>query len=459
MKVFFCSILSCLAGYIYDPLTGIPYDPITREPIDLGTGTEKEKDSEERLEIECLNKFLNFIDYYNEKPERPNSYEYYLRLYNCYISGCYECQKLPEVKWSEEDCTILFCDLDVPEIIEEPIPRPEPEFPPIVLPPGDDDEWVDEPEDGTLIEANPLEQHGPVWWYHSDHLGSTSYITDVFGKPVQYIEYLPFGEVMVEQSTNNILENVYKFNAKELDTQTGYYYYGARYYDPGASIFLSVDPAAAEYPNINPYTYVANNPINAIDPDGKRIVFIAGGTRYTFNGKNLFNGKGVMMNPKSYEGKHLGRIVNAYINVAKSDKDYKMQIQTLIDSKNDHLIDADIKSVSGGSVVGGNEFDSKKITKQKVMNNLPVGSTTTFNFDESLKEGFQKKHGVTKTDESTVAHEMRHQYDFEIGNMADSYGKENNNNKPSEMRAVRNEDSIRETSNIGKRVDYDGKKD
>ncbi|WP_353120424.1 RHS repeat-associated core domain-containing protein [Myroides odoratus] len=113
-----------------------------------------------------------------------------------------------------------------------------------------------------------MEQHGPVWWYHSDHLGSTSYITDIFGKPVQYIEYLPFGEVMVEQSTNNILENVYKFNAKELDAQTGYYYYGARYYDPGASIFLSVDPLAEEFPAWTPYHYVHNNPMNLIDPTG-----------------------------------------------------------------------------------------------------------------------------------------------------------------------------------------------
>ncbi|WP_353120420.1 hypothetical protein [Myroides odoratus] len=46
-----------------------------------------------------------------------------------------------------------------------------------------------------------------------------------------------------------------------------------------------------------------------------------------------------------------------------------------------------------------------------------------YNFDESLKEDFQKKHGVTKTDESTVAHELQHQYDYEIGNMADSYEK------------------------------------
>ncbi len=225
---------------------------------------------------------------------------------------------------------------------------------------------------------------------------------------------------MVEQSTNNIFENVYKFNGKELDESTGYYYYGARYYDPGASIFLSVDPAAAEYPNINPYTYVANNPINAIDPDGRRIVFIAGGNRYTFNGKNLFNGKGVMVNPKSYEGKHLGKIVNAYMNLAKIDTHYKKQIETLINSKNDHLIDADSRSYSGGQVKGGNEFDSKKITQEKVIKGESVGSTTIFNFNESLNSSFEDKFGVPKTKETTVAHELRHQYDYETGNMKDS---------------------------------------
>jgi hypothetical protein len=57
-----------------------------------------------------------------------------------------------------------------------------------------------------------LEEEIPVWWYHSDHLGSFSYITDILGKPCQYIEYLPFGEVMTEQSTNNVFDNIYKFN-------------------------------------------------------------------------------------------------------------------------------------------------------------------------------------------------------------------------------------------------------
>jgi len=54
--------------------------------------------------------------------------------------------------------------------------------------------------------------------------------------------------------------------------QTGYYYYGARYYDPEASIFLSVDPHAENYYYISPYVYVANNSVNFVDPDGRKIV-------------------------------------------------------------------------------------------------------------------------------------------------------------------------------------------
>ena len=60
----------------------------------------------------------------------------------------------------------------------------------------------------------------------------------------------------------------YLFNGKELDTETGLYYYGARYYDPRVSIFLNVDPLTEKYPHVSPYTYTLNNPINLIDPTG-----------------------------------------------------------------------------------------------------------------------------------------------------------------------------------------------
>lgn len=58
----------------------------------------------------------------------------------------------------------------------------------------------------------------------------------------------------------------YLFNGKELDYETGLYYYGARYYDPKVSIFLNVDPLVEK--TMSPYAYVNNNPVNLIDPTG-----------------------------------------------------------------------------------------------------------------------------------------------------------------------------------------------
>jgi RHS repeat-associated protein len=73
-------------------------------------------------------------------------------------------------------------------------------------------------------------------------------------------------------------DNPYKFNSlsqhdkvgsKELDKETGLYYYGARYYDPAVSYFLSTDPLAEKYPGMMPYNYTMNNPVRFVDPDGK----------------------------------------------------------------------------------------------------------------------------------------------------------------------------------------------
>ncbi|GJM65014.1 RHS repeat-associated core domain-containing protein [Persicobacter diffluens] len=63
------------------------------------------------------------------------------------------------------------------------------------------------------------------------------------------------------------------FNGKELDDETGLYYYGARYYDPRSSVWLSVDPLAEKYPRLSSMAYCANNPVNFIDPDGREILF------------------------------------------------------------------------------------------------------------------------------------------------------------------------------------------
>src|SRR5690606_20575947 len=60
----------------------------------------------------------------------------------------------------------------------------------------------------------------------------------------------------------------YKFNAKEYDAETGWYYYGARYYSPKYNLMLGVDPASDLYPAFSPYAYTLQNPVRYIDPTG-----------------------------------------------------------------------------------------------------------------------------------------------------------------------------------------------
>lgn len=98
-----------------------------------------------------------------------------------------------------------------------------------------------------------------------DHLGSATYLSDVNGNPYQIFLNLPFVETMAGQKTGSF-DNHYKFNGKELDSETGYYYYGARYCNPMTNMWLNVDPLAEQ--TIKPYIYCGNNPINFIDPNG-----------------------------------------------------------------------------------------------------------------------------------------------------------------------------------------------
>ena len=105
------------------------------------------------------------------------------------------------------------------------------------------------------------------FYYHPDHLGNSSYITNLDGEVVQHIEYVPFGEVFIEER-NNTWNTPYLFNAKEYDEETGMYYYGARYYEPRISLWMSTDPKEETCPDISSYTYCHNSPINLLDIDG-----------------------------------------------------------------------------------------------------------------------------------------------------------------------------------------------
>lgn len=132
-------------------------------------------------------------------------------------------------------------------------------------------------------------QEYQTYWVHPDHLGSGSVITNQLGATTNWYEYMPFGETLMEQNSGEY-NNVYKYNSKELDEATQLYYYGARYYDPNTSVWLSVDPLAIYHPvnetefygdgqhnggvfnlfNNNAYIYCYQNPIVLVDPNGKQ---------------------------------------------------------------------------------------------------------------------------------------------------------------------------------------------
>ena len=66
------------------------------------------------------------------------------------------------------------------------------------------------------------------------------------------------------------------FTGKERDRETGFSYFGARYYDSDLTgLFLSVDPMADKYPNLSPYAYCAWNPVKLVDPKGREIWIVS----------------------------------------------------------------------------------------------------------------------------------------------------------------------------------------
>ncbi len=160
----------------------------------------------------------------------------------------------------------------------------------------------------------PNHEYEPdCYWYHPDHLGSSSWITFSDGKAVQHLHYLPWGENFVDQRSTT-WNAMYTFSAKEKDSETGYSYFGSRYYNSDLSIWLSVDPMASKYPSLSPYTYCANNPVRCVDPNGEE-------NKYAFHyaQRNLLNKVGSVrdISTESWYGYNQGQ----HSTLTKQDPD------------------------------------------------------------------------------------------------------------------------------------------
>ncbi len=108
-----------------------------------------------------------------------------------------------------------------------------------------------------------------LYWYHPDYLGSVDLVTDRNGLAYEFFLYTPWGEDMYHYNARtSSFSSPYRFNGKEKDPETGYHYYGARYYQSKFSVWMSVDPLAHLRSWVSPYNFVQNNPINRVDPTG-----------------------------------------------------------------------------------------------------------------------------------------------------------------------------------------------
>jgi RHS repeat-associated protein len=139
---------------------------------------------------------------------------------------------------------------------------------------GDDSEFIELSDEGgdtaadaiRLVEILPakIETRTDLHYFHNDHLGTPHRMTDQFGDTVWHADYRPFGRAIENIS---LIDNSLRFPGQFYDAATGLHYNHFRDYDPDIGRYLQPDPIGLAG-GLNPYSYVANNPLAKVDPNG-----------------------------------------------------------------------------------------------------------------------------------------------------------------------------------------------
>ncbi|OLY65159.1 hypothetical protein BWD11_05330 [Leptospira santarosai serovar Grippotyphosa] len=113
-----------------------------------------------------------------------------------------------------------------------------------------------------------MNEAGALAYYLTDQVDSVSHVLDDEGNTLSQMQYQPYGETFVQRGDLNFSP---KYNSQELDRESGFYFYNARYYDPGIARFTSADTiidGEFDTQGWNRFSYVKGNPIGAKDPSG-----------------------------------------------------------------------------------------------------------------------------------------------------------------------------------------------
>ena len=275
-----------------------------------------------------------------------------------------------------------------------------------------------------LDNAKTNKQEKEVFYCHSDHLGSANWITESVGKPIQYIQYAPFGELLVNETSGGYDER-YKFTGKERDAETGYDYFGARYYSYAlGGYWLSVDPMSDKYPNISPYAYCNWNPVKYVDPDGRKIK-IAGNFIARVLGR---------LGVQNYQGK----VMSALSQLKDIDPEINQMISQLETSDVEYTIKPTTERPDGKN---GNAYYSKE-------------KTIYFNPDNNKRANGEERDAIVG-----LAHELGHAenddngtripYNRDAAQKGDPVEKEKWNQN--ERNSIRKENIVRDKLNLPQR--------
>lgn len=189
--------------------------------------------------------------------------------------------------------------------------------------------------------------------------------------------------------------------------------------------------------------------------NGKEIIFLIRNSdgsvkeQLTYHGGNFWHSNGDRYDPsKESLSKTMYRVLASYRKIGNSNnKKLKAILYHLENSKLKHYVEeGSVNFVTNHWKIEQSKRDPTKPEE------VTTSTQTTYNLDTKGGDDFAK---IGQSDLTTVVHEIRHQYDYDINNMGDN-SPENNENDPAEIRAVYLENMARDIEKMKHRTKYGG---